>query len=61
MYMYKAGVMNKSQEIHEQILYLLKRGDYVEAKKLLKSHILGFLEFMRKEMGRSMKFKAQTT
>ena len=50
MYMYKAGLMNKSQEVHEQIIYLIKGGDYVKAKKLLKSHISGFLAFMQKEM-----------
>jgi len=52
MYMYKAGLMNKSKEIHEQIIYLIKEGDYVKAKRLLSSHIRGFLEFMQKEMSR---------
>ena len=49
-YMYKADIMNKSKEVHECILQLIKAGKYDEAKKLLKSHILGFVNFMQKIM-----------
>ncbi len=50
MYMYKILYMEKSQEIHEQILHLIAGGDYAGAKKILKSHIAGFLEVIQNKI-----------
>jgi len=51
MYTYIPGLMNMSQEVHDQILGLIRQGDHEEAKNLLKLHIEGFLELMEKKIG----------
>ena len=38
------GILEKVQEEHEQILDLIKRGDYDQAKDLLRSHINSFFK-----------------
>ncbi len=50
MYMYNILYMDKSQGVHERILHRIKGGDYAEAKKLLKSHIIGFLEIIQNKI-----------
>jgi len=53
MYMYKTLYMDKSQGVHERILHTINGGDYAEAKRLLKLHIVGFLELIQtKIMGK---------
>jgi len=54
MYTYIPGLMNKSQKVHEQILDLIKRRAYLEAKRLLRSHIEGFLELMQNKIDERM-------
>lgn len=51
MYTYIPGLMNTSQEVHSQILHMIKQGDHEEAKNLLKFHIESFLELMEKKIG----------
>ncbi|TET91689.1 MAG: GntR family transcriptional regulator [Desulfobacteraceae bacterium] len=58
MYTFIPGLMNKSQETHEQILHLIKNGDYGQAKEILRSHIRGFLTLMEDKI--SNKTQVQT-
>jgi len=50
LYMYESGVLNRSKGVHERILRLLKGGNYAKAKNLLRSHIKGYFEYMRKKL-----------
>ena len=50
LYMYDELVMNRSKGVHQQILRSIKAGNYADAKKILRSHIRGFLEFMRNRL-----------
>ena len=46
MYTYIPGLMNISQETHTEIVHLIKKGNYGQAKEILRSHIRGFLTLM---------------
>jgi DNA-binding GntR family transcriptional regulator len=50
LYTYIPGLMGKSQEEHERILNLLKKGNYSKAKALLRSHINKFVGLIENEL-----------
>jgi len=50
LYMYDDLVLNRSKGVHQKILRLIKGENYAEAKGILRSHIKGFLEFMRNRL-----------
>lgn len=51
MYIYIPGLMDKSQEDHEQILDLIRRGNYVEAREFLRAHVNSFSKFIEDVLG----------
>jgi len=51
MYIYIPGLMDKSQEDHGQVLDLIKRGDYVDARELLRAHVNSFSKFIEEAIG----------
>ena len=55
MYVYIDGLMNKSQEIHMQILHLIENGDYGQAKEKLTAHIRGFVPLMEEKINNQTK------
>jgi DNA-binding GntR family transcriptional regulator len=50
MYVFIEGLMNASQSTHEHILHYIRKGDYAQAKEVLRSHIRGFLALMEDEI-----------
>jgi DNA-binding GntR family transcriptional regulator len=46
------GILAKVQEEHEQILNFIKRGDYDQAKDLLRSHINSFFKLIENRIGK---------
>ena len=46
MYIYTPGLMDKSQEDHKQVLDLIRSGNYVEARELLRAHLNSFFKFI---------------
>jgi len=49
--MYIPAIMDKSQEDHERVLNLIRGGDYVEARELLRAHINSFSKFIEEAIG----------
>ena len=48
MYIYIPGLADKSQEVHGRVLDLIKRGNYVEAREIVRAHINSFHKFIEK-------------
>ena len=51
MYTYRPGLMNKSQNVHEEIVQSIEEGDYDHAKEMLRAHIRGFISLMEDKIG----------
>jgi DNA-binding GntR family transcriptional regulator len=50
VYVFIPGMMEKSQRDHEQILGLIEKGDYEEAKERLTSHIRGYYRITEEKL-----------
>jgi DNA-binding GntR family transcriptional regulator len=57
MYVFIAGLMEKSQAVHEQILGLIQKGNYEKAKEKLRSHIRGYFKTTEEKLSNSQIYK----
>lgn len=57
MYVFIPGLMEKSRAAHEEILNLIRKGNYGEAREGIRSHIRGYYEITEEKLKSSQVYK----